>query len=50
MIRDIDEADKITEYSLVTGEKIRVDGLGDSTIDRPGWLKFRSWLEELKYD
>lgn len=47
MIRDIDEADKITEYSLVTGEKIRVDGLGSTIIDRPGWERFRDWLKGL---
>ena len=48
MIRDIDDADKITEYSLVTGEKMRVDGLGDTTIDRPGWERFREWLRGLE--
>ena len=48
MIRDIDEADKITEYSLVTGEKIRVDGLGSTIIDRPGWERFREWLKGIE--
>lgn len=48
MIRDIDEADKITEYTLVTGEKIRVDGLGSTIIDRPGWERFREWLKGLE--
>lgn len=47
MIRDINEEDKIHEYTLPNGEVLKVDGLGSTTIDRPGWLRFRSWLESL---
>lgn len=47
MIRDINEEDRIHEYTLPNGEVLKVDGLGSTTIDRPGWLRFRSWLESL---
>lgn len=47
MIRDINEADRIHEYTLPNGEVLKVDGLGSTSIDRPGWLRFRSWLESL---
>lgn len=47
MIRDINEADKISEYTLSDGKTMKVDGLGSTTIDRPGWIKFRAWLESL---
>ena len=45
MIRDINEADRIHECTLPNGEVLKIDGLGSTTIDRPGWLKFREWLE-----
>lgn len=45
MIRDINEADKIHEHTLPNGKVLKIDGLGSTTIDRPGWLKFREWLE-----
>jgi len=41
MIRDIREADHITHYDW--GD---IDGLGDTKIDRPGWLAFKDWLEK----
>lgn len=47
MIRDINEEDKIHEYTLPNGEVMKIDGLGSTVIDRPGWLRFRSWLESL---
>ena len=48
MIRDINEEDKIHEYTLPNGEVLKVDGLGSTTIDRPGWLDFRAWLQCLE--
>ena len=45
MIRDIEENDHIREYTLSNGEKMTIDGLGSTTIDRPGWLKFKAWLQ-----
>ena len=47
MLRDINEADRIREHKLPNGEILTIDGLGSTTIDRPGWLNFRSWLEGL---
>jgi len=41
MIRDIREADHITHCDWGT-----IDGLGDTKIDRPGWLAFKDWLEK----
>ena len=46
MIRDITEHDYIREYTTIDGNTIKVDGLGSTTIDRPGWLKFKAWLEK----
>ena len=48
MIRDINEADRITEYKLPSGKTLKIDGLGSTTIDRPGWLDFRAWLQCLE--
>ena len=48
MLEDIRSADKVTEYALPSGEKLMIDHLGDTKIDRPGWIKFRDWLEGLK--
>ena len=45
MIRDIDEADKITEQKLSNGSTIMIDGLGDTRIDRPGWEQLREFLK-----
>lgn len=47
MLRDINEADRMTEHTLPSGKTMILDGLGDTRIDRPGWLKFRTWLEGL---
>ena len=44
MIRDIDEADNIREYTLSNGAVQKIDGLGSTTIDRPGWERFRGFL------
>lgn len=46
MIRDIDEADKITEHTMPDGHILKFDGLGDTKIDRPGWERFRAFLRE----
>lgn len=46
MIRDIREADRIHEYTHTDGTTYTVDGLGDTKIDRPGWIEFLKWLEE----
>ena len=43
MIRDIDDKDHIRQIGDLT-----YDGLGSTTIDRPGWLHFRGWLMDLK--
>ncbi len=48
ILRDIEENDRITEHDLGDGKKMRIDHLGDTKIDRPGWLKFRDWLKELE--
>ena len=47
MILDINEADRICEHKLPNGDILKIDGLGSTTIDRPGWIKFRDWLREL---
>lgn len=44
IIMDIEEADEIRTYTTVNGRTITVDGLGDTKIDRPGWLKLKEWL------
>ena len=46
MIRDICEADRITSHTLPDGREIKIDGLGDTQIDRPGWLQFMAFLKE----
>ena len=46
MIRDIDEADKITEHKLSDGHVLKLDGFGDTKIDRPGWERFMAFLKE----
>lgn len=47
MLRDISDADHINEYKREDVSVLRLDGLGDTRIDRPGWLKFKAWLEAL---
>lgn len=44
MIRDINEADRITEHKMPNGSILKNDGLGSTTIDRPGWERFRAFL------
>jgi hypothetical protein len=46
MVRDIDEADRITEHRMPSGNILKFDGLGNTKIDRPGWEKFRAFLKE----
>ena len=46
MIRDICEADRITSHTLPSGRVIKIDGLGDTQIDRPDWLRFLEFLKE----
>lgn len=46
MIRDINEADRITEHTMPDGHILEFDGLGDTKIDRPGWERFRAFLKE----
>ena len=48
ILRDIDEADRVTEHVMPSGKILRIDHLGDPKIDRPGWLKFRDWLKDLE--
>ena len=48
MIRDIEEADEIRTYTMENGCPIIVDRLGDTKIDRPGWLKLKEWLKGVK--
>lgn len=48
MLRDIDEADRVTEYKLPSGEILKIDHLGDTNIDRPGWERFREWLKGIE--
>ena len=45
MIRDIDEADSIREYTMPNGNTLKVDGMGDTQIERPGWEWFREFLK-----
>ena len=47
MLNDIMTADRIVKYGLSDGSEMTVDGLGDSRIDRPGWIRFKEWLESL---
>ena len=48
MLEDIRIADRFVKYGRSDGSEMVVDGLGDTKIDRPGWLKFREWLEGVK--
>lgn len=48
ILRDIEENDRITTHDLGDGKKMTIDHLGDTKIDRPGWIKFRDWLKELE--
>ena len=48
MITDIEEADKITKHEMPNGKVLEIDGLGDTKIDRPGWLALLKWLKELE--
>ena len=50
MLRDIDEADRVTEHQMPSGEVLVIDHLGDTKIDRPGWERFREWLKRLEVD
>ena len=50
MIRDIDEADRVTEHKMSDGSLLTIDHLGDTKIDRPGWERFREWLKGLERD
>lgn len=45
IIRDIEEADEIRTYTMENGQKLTVDGLGNTKIDRPGWLRLKEWLK-----
>ena len=48
MIRDIREADRISVHKLSDGSEMKIDGMGHTQIDRPGWLRLLAWLEELE--
>lgn len=48
ILRDIEENDRITEHDLGDGKKMTIDHLGDTKIDRPGWIAFRDWLRKLE--
>ena len=48
IIRDIEEADEIRTYTTDNGRTITVDRLGNTKIDRPGWLKLKEWLKGVK--
>lgn len=48
IIRDIEEADTIRTYTMENGQKLTVDGLGNTKIDRPGWLRLKEWLKGVK--
>ena len=50
MLEDIKIADRFTKYGLSNGSEMVVDGLGDTNIDRPGWLRFKEWLEGLELE
>lgn len=50
ILRDIEEHDRITEHDIGDGKKMTIDHLGNTRIDRPGWLKFRDWLTDLKIE
>lgn len=48
ILRDIEENDRVTEHDLGDGKKMTIDHLGDTKIDRPGWIAFRDWLQKLE--
>lgn len=48
ILRDIEDNDRITTHDLGDGKTMTIDYLGDTKIDRPGWLKFRDWLQKLE--
>ena len=48
MIRVINEHDYKKSYPMRDGKVKVIDGLGDTKIDRPGWIKLRQWLEGLE--
>lgn len=48
MLRDINDADHIRDYKREDGTILRLDGLGDTRIDRPGWERFREWLKGIE--
>ena len=48
IIRDIEEADEIRTYTTENGRTITYDRLGNTKIDRPGWLKLKEWLKGVK--
>ena len=48
ILRDIDENDKVTTHTLCDGTTLTIDHLGDTKIDRPGWIAFRDWLRKLE--
>ena len=49
ILRDIEENDRITTHDLGDGQTtMTIDHLGDTRIDRPGWIAFRDWLEKLE--
>lgn len=50
ILEDIRIADHFTKYKRSDGSEMVMDGLGDTKIDRPGWLKFKAWLENLEVD
>ena len=48
ILRDIEENDRVTEHQLPNGRSYKLDYLGDTQIDRPGWIAFRDWLQKLE--
>lgn len=48
ILADIGSADRITKYGRPDGSEMVIDGLGDTKIDRPGWIRFKEWLENLE--
>ena len=50
IIRDIEEADEIRTYTMKNGQTLTVDMLGNTKIDRPGWLRLKEWLKGVKVD
>ena len=50
ILREIQENDKIVNREISPGHFLKIDMLGSTLIDRPGWMKFRDWLQELKIE